>query len=281
MLFQNVTIDLTLLEACTNASVEITNPLNLEINEKASDSKDFDQVTSADIKAQDIIFKILKIIFPSAFVIGEESDFQDIPDVDGLIFTIDPIDGTKEFIRGGNEVSIMIAAIFKQKVIASIIYNPFSGEYIQLKAEDGKVYRNRANVLSKVEFKLPDRKFGLLSNDFFAQPQIAKLSYIAGGDKAFFKNHTIISGSYGTSVARLITSQISTYITKPNKINPWDEVPSIGMLIALGFKYYVLDEDQGIWKEYEPFFSLIPYRRNSWVLITKPEVFALMSEHYS
>ena len=79
-----------------------------EVNYK----KDNSPVTNADKKAEEFILKKLNIIFPDIPIISEEAySNKFIPDYDKRFFLVDPLDGTKEFIKKNGEFTVNIAFI--------------------------------------------------------------------------------------------------------------------------------------------------------------------------
>ena len=79
-----------------------------EVNHKNDNSP----VTNADRNAEDFILKKLKKIFPDIPVISEEAySNKFIPDYDKKFFLVDPLDGTKEFIKKNGEFTVNIAFI--------------------------------------------------------------------------------------------------------------------------------------------------------------------------
>ena len=97
-----------------------------------SDKNDF--VTVYDKKAEEYIIKEINKKFTTIKIIGEETSFQKNIDLsiidDGYYFTIDPIDGTKNFINKNENFCTMVSLILKKKPIASFIYYPLIKKYI-------------------------------------------------------------------------------------------------------------------------------------------------------
>ena len=85
-------------------------------------------VTLADQNAHDVILKELQIT--GLQVLSEEGDpvnFSERKNWD-LFWLVDPLDGTKEFIKRNDEFTVNIALIQKNKPIAGVIYAPVTGE---------------------------------------------------------------------------------------------------------------------------------------------------------
>ena len=90
---------------------------------------DGSSVTDADIKADEIIRKGLKKITPDIPAITEETWGQKIPDEHARqnneqYWCVDPLDGTKSFIRGGTNFTVNIALIENHYPVLGVIYAP-------------------------------------------------------------------------------------------------------------------------------------------------------------
>ncbi len=82
-------------------------------------------VTKADTDAEAIILEALKKIVPDIPVISEEAASQGIiPSIDDRFFLVDPLDGTKEFVRHNDEFTVNIALIENTIPVMGIVYAP-------------------------------------------------------------------------------------------------------------------------------------------------------------
>jgi 3'(2'), 5'-bisphosphate nucleotidase len=126
-----------------NNIFELLNPLIDIVNQASQsimevyDRNDFDimskyddsPLTSADLLSNDIICKGIKSIsdFP---IISEEN--MEIPYDERIkyeyFWLIDPIDGTKEFIKKNDEFTINVALVHKDQAILGIVKAPAIGE---------------------------------------------------------------------------------------------------------------------------------------------------------
>ena len=85
-------------------------------------STDIDLVTKADMDVEQIITKSIQKKFPKHNIIAEESNFHKI--VSDFCWVIDPLDGTKEFIKRNGEFTVNIALIHHGTPIMGVIYVP-------------------------------------------------------------------------------------------------------------------------------------------------------------
>ena len=82
-------------------------------------------VTDADHASEDLIVDSLSKLFPEIPVVAEESlAAGNIPDVQKYFFLVDPLDGTKEFIKKNGEFTINIALIEAEQPVFGLIYAP-------------------------------------------------------------------------------------------------------------------------------------------------------------
>lgn len=91
---------------------------------KADDSP----LTKADKAANTIIVERLRDSFPGYAILSEEE--KDNPSRLGndLCFVVDPLDGTKEFVKRNGQFTVNIALSHKHKTVMGVIYVPVSGD---------------------------------------------------------------------------------------------------------------------------------------------------------
>jgi 3'(2'), 5'-bisphosphate nucleotidase len=97
----------------------------------ADEKSDGSPVTIADREAEAIIIKGLQNIMPDVPVVGEESVAAGtIPDLSNTewFWLVDPLDGTKEFIRGSPDYTVNIALIHRGVPVLGVVYAPVNGE---------------------------------------------------------------------------------------------------------------------------------------------------------
>ncbi|MBR7158890.1 MAG: 3'(2'),5'-bisphosphate nucleotidase CysQ [Alphaproteobacteria bacterium] len=99
-------------------------------------------VTEADKALEKLIRAGLKDITPDIPIIGEEGDKNgDISN--GVFWLLDPIDGTKEFIKHNGEFTVNIGLIVNRKPVFGMVYAPVFSEYYYNKAKDIAVYTEK------------------------------------------------------------------------------------------------------------------------------------------
>lgn len=99
-----------------------------------------DYVTVADREAELWLTPRLQALAPGSLVLGEEAaaaaaDSLSIAQGDAPFWTVDPIDGTGNFVAGRETFGVMVAFVDKGRVRRAWIYLPVSGDFAM--AEEG------------------------------------------------------------------------------------------------------------------------------------------------
>ncbi|MBI2471504.1 MAG: 3'(2'),5'-bisphosphate nucleotidase CysQ [Planctomycetes bacterium] len=91
--------------------------------------EDQSPLTIADKNSNDVIVDNLKTLYPDIPILSEEG--KSIPYEERKIWEyfwlVDPLDGTKEFIKRNGEFTVNIALIHKNKPVIGVIYVPVKG----------------------------------------------------------------------------------------------------------------------------------------------------------
>lgn len=88
-----------------------------------------DLVTIADHEAEVAITDWLHAAYPGALVVGEEATAADPGVLDALAdaehaFTVDPVDGTRNFVHGAADFGVMLAELRSGQTVRSWIWQP-------------------------------------------------------------------------------------------------------------------------------------------------------------
>lgn len=123
-----------------------------------------DLSTSADLASEAYIIDAIKALYPNHAIYSEERG--DIPGTDPYRWVIDPLDGTKEFVRGLEEYNCLIAIEHHgQPVVGVTIQHGLNNTYVASKGNGAFLNTKPLHVsLEKplatmfVGFNLPNRK---------------------------------------------------------------------------------------------------------------------------
>lgn len=246
-----------LKEAVRRASAVIRSErLTFEAHTKASYSGTMDDVfTSADRAAQEVYLRTFRECFPGAGIIGEEDAFSLAPVAPITAwFTVDPIDGTKAFIRRqshGITTMVAMADIVggRPEVVSAYIGDINSDEVYGYRPGSDKVHR-----ITHLD------TFEELTVDVAALPPIEGVhgllrdppeAYCAAGRKliARFAGYEIMGSSIGAWAARLWKNEVKALLFPPAHETPWDTTPVLGISKKLGFAF--LKPDGEDWVEFD------------------------------
>lgn len=84
-------------------------------------------LTEADLRADAVIRQGLAAAFPKMFILSEESSSAAVEDA-GTFFLVDPLDGTKEFLKRNDEFTVNIALVHRGVPVAGVVLAPALGE---------------------------------------------------------------------------------------------------------------------------------------------------------
>ena len=191
----------------------IPNLGNLD-NDQISEKSDNSLVTKFDLIIENELIQYFK---NNGFenIISEENN-SELLRYDQYL-TIDPIDGTRNFINGINKVVIMVSFIDNNKSIFSIIYDPIKNNFYH--SYKNKIFKNH-NLISKKKYH-------------------CQIGFLGPHAKDFFKNEIseytekMRSRSIGYDVIEILEGDRTFMTIYGSKI--WDLFPAMSFLENLNF----------------------------------------------
>ena len=139
--------------------MDVYNSSKLDVSRKSDDSP----VTLADKKADEVISEGLKKYFPEIPVVTEEKvESHDL--YASVFFIVDPLDGTKEFIKRRKDFTVNIALVAQGEPIRGIVYAP-ARQRLFYTDENGEAVEEMADfsvskrgLIQKIKTAFPDNK---------------------------------------------------------------------------------------------------------------------------
>ena len=103
-------------------------------------------LTEADLKSNEIICASLKKAYPEIPLLSEENKLVDFEERKSweYFWLIDPIDGTKEFIKKNGEFTVNIALVHKDTPVLGVVYAPALGDMYKAKKGIGAFKNDQA-----------------------------------------------------------------------------------------------------------------------------------------
>lgn len=231
-----------------------------------------DLVTTADHAAQRVFVKLLREWFPTFGVVAEEDKLSvpcTEPDRD-LWFSVDPLDGTKAFVRRQSHgIGTMLALICDDRVIASCVGDIMTQEVYSTRPESDEVYRISEFGVAEALRVDPERTLAEQLLQLRDRPErySPMIRAMVTGPEPLFDGYEITGGSIGISMARLWKSEIAAEVLRPGRSEPWDLCPVAGMCDKLGFVYVELDPDTGKVRVIDPPVSARPLTLEREILV--------------
>jgi len=143
--------------------------------------EDRSPVTIADRAAELIILAALAKAAPSVPVIAEEEVAAGrIPAFDDCYFLVDPLDGTKEFIRGGDDYTVNIGLVSNSSPILGVVFAPARGSIYGGIAGEGAWLQDSAGRRPISTRKRGEAITAVASKSHFNQPTADYLADAVG-----------------------------------------------------------------------------------------------------
>ena len=126
---------------------DVINPRFRDLSAHQIDEKNpGDLVTVADRESEQLLTTALQAAYPDAVVLGEEAYATDPVLLDrfraaGHAFTVDPVDGTKNFVQGSRDHAVMVAEIRGGETVRAWIWQP-QHELAYVAERGGGAWRN-------------------------------------------------------------------------------------------------------------------------------------------
>ena len=109
---------------------EVINPRFRSLSDaQVTEKNPGDLVTVADQEAEVIITRVLRAAYPDALVLGEEAYAEDASLIEAYreaehAFTVDPVDGTRNFVHGSPDHAVMVSEQRGGESVRAWIWQP-------------------------------------------------------------------------------------------------------------------------------------------------------------
>ncbi|MEL6360078.1 MAG: inositol monophosphatase [Pseudomonadota bacterium] len=216
-----------------------------DVREKSSPT---DLVTAVDEDVETFLSPALTAMLPSSRVIGEEAAAADPSIVgqiegEGVFWIIDPLDGTRNFVRGKREFGTILALVENGRTIGGWI-SAIPDEFIIGRLnDDGPPVRNNEKFPVQPqteEMPIGLRSVGWLKDDW----KSVIVPNLKGGRLRSLPSHC---SAY--AYLKLISGEVDYKIS--SKIHPWDHAAGAFLVTSLGGVVRFLDDGA----EYTPIDS--------------------------
>jgi len=193
--------------------------------------RDQSPLTQADLASNNLIIKALKQLTPDIPILSEEGHT-----LDGMVDTfwcVDPLDGTKEFIKKNDEFTVNIALIEQHQPVLGVIHIPVTHEtFMALQGEGAfKIQDNQTKRLAKQ------------SGEIHSPPIFAvSRSHLNDKTKAFIDRHQATTRPAGSSLKlTLLAEGKADAYPRFGPTSLWDMAAGHVILKETGGEIYTLN----------------------------------------
>jgi myo-inositol-1(or 4)-monophosphatase len=179
-------------------------------------------VTSADFEADSILKQILGDAFPAYGWLSEETVDNDDRLARERVWIVDPLDGTKEFIKGIPEFVVAIALADRGVPVMGVTYNPIKDELFCGVRGAGCTLDGKAVTVSD-------------TSALEHATILASRSETARGEWKAYEGRVIVRpiGSVAYKLALVAAGQADATFTLTPK-NEWDIASGVALIVAAG-----------------------------------------------
>lgn len=226
---QQLSFERELARAIELARIAGTEAMRMQRGELAVEMKPGDEpVTAADRRASELIVAGLAASFPDDPIISEE--LEPAPGALGAprFWLVDPIDGTKDFIRGEDGYSVMIGLVCDGKPTVGVVYQPVI-DRLFYGTPDGAVmtYQGETTPLA-VSAVAAASDVRLVASKSHRSPDIDRVKQQLG-----IANELNI-GSVGVKLCVIAAGMRDLYVNPATKTKAWDTCAPEAILVPAG-----------------------------------------------
>ena len=183
-----------------------------------------DYVTEVDFAVQQFIRGRLEKLYPEVQFLSEEKSNKEI-DKNGLVWVLDPVDGTTNLIHDYRASVISLALMQKGSVVLGMIYNPYTDELFSAQKGEGSYCNGQKIKVSGAE-TMEKCLIAIGTSPYYKEMAEENFKVF----QAIFKDCQDIrrSGSAALDLAYVACGRIEAYFERNLKI--WDY--AAGMLLV-------------------------------------------------
>lgn len=193
-------------------------------------------VTEADKMANRYIVEALRALTPHISVVAEENTPAEnaLCQEERLFWLVDPLDGTRGFIKGRSEYTVNIALIHEGKPIGGAVYAPV-GDRSYFTATDGKAYSciGQVQTLLRVRTVPIEGMHVVLSAQ---HPDKATMEFVSTLDNVFDITHCSSSIKFC-----MIAAGAADIYPRLGPTMEWDTAAGHALVLAAGGSVSALD----------------------------------------
>lgn len=186
---------------------------SITINTKSNEN---DLVTNKDEEIEHFFYKRIKEAYPHHYLLGEEGKGDNLEKVNGVVWVLDPIDGTMNFVHQKRNFAISLGiyenGVGKIGLILDVVHNEL---YFAKKGEGAFLNNEMISPLKKVKLEesiVAVNAIWLTKNRRLNHEKLALLIKKVRGSRSY--------GSAALEMVYVASGKLDAYITP--RLSPWD-----------------------------------------------------------
>lgn len=189
---------------------------------------DASPLTEADLRADTLIRQALTASFAGVFILSEESCSSGSQAV-SRFFLVDPLDGTKEFLKRSGEFTVNIALVEDGVPVMAVVYAPALGEMFYAARGLGAYKRSANGAVSCLQIakRAPEQDLRVIGSRSHGGEQLA--AWLATLDGA----HRFVAAGSSLKFCRIAEGQADVY-PRFGPTCQWDTAAAQCVLEAAG-----------------------------------------------
>lgn len=219
----------------------------LQTFDKHNEYKDDDVVTTADYAAQQLYTTMIGDVRSDAGIVAEEHWLRKNPQgEDTLLYTIDPVDGTKALVRKQSDgiwTLLWVVDTAKKEIIAAYVWDIMTDEIYYYHPWTTDVYRMNlydTDMKTKLMYQPRHKKRIQMLDDIRRFP----VGIQTATERWWYRDSLgITNGSIWTNMARLWKGEVDAMVLKSWMSQPWDRVPCAGISNVMWYTSIQLHDD--------------------------------------
>lgn len=214
-------------EEAGQAILEIYQQEDMQVQTKNDQSP----LTQADLASHNIINQAIKKLTPEIPILSEEGDKLK-GDIE-TFWCVDPLDGTKEFIKRNGEFTVNIALIENQQPVLGVIHIPVANEIFMAMKGNGakKIKDHQIHKLSKQQHEIKQTPIFAVSR-----------SHLNQATQNFIQHHQAKTIAAGSSLKLMMLAEgLADAYPRFGPTSLWDMAAGHAILREIGGEIYTLD----------------------------------------
>ncbi|RMD95968.1 MAG: 3'(2'),5'-bisphosphate nucleotidase CysQ [Calditrichaeota bacterium] len=188
-----------------------------------------DPITAADRASNNFLIEKIREAYPQDAILSEESIDDRSRFERPLVWMIDPMDGTKEFINRNGEFSVMVGLVQEGKPVMGAIYQPTEDRlYLGAKGIVARLEENGIEIPLRVSDREDIATFRMVVSRSHLEPVVEDMRVRLGITD--FRQ----SGSVGLKCGLIARGECDLYIHPSQHAKLWDSCAPQAVLEAAG-----------------------------------------------